>query len=188
MKNTKIKLRQKYTEKGKSYLDGTGFYQKEFDELFKKVPPEGSAKTVNIELIRSVNNLAYEYFNNGNGNARKYSSSIDTYSCPECGGSGSVEVYEGLDDDETFLEKCPECEGTGEIEEEYEEVIGINKWFKSYLEFIESKIPETKELLKEIENIIINDDATYLKEDRYIKLTDIVVNYCINNEDIKVCK
>lgn len=65
--NTIVK---KVTENGKSYWDGNGAYQKEFDALYEElVPPSGEAKTVVGELVRSISRLTYEYYNNGNQNA-----------------------------------------------------------------------------------------------------------------------
>ena len=65
--NTIVK---KQTENGKSYWDGNGAYQEEFDKLYNElVPDSGEAKTVVGELVRSISRLTYEYYNNGNQNA-----------------------------------------------------------------------------------------------------------------------
>ena len=60
----------KFTKKGNSYWNDSGIYQKEYDELYKKlVPAQGKAETLNGELLRAIGILYYEYCNNGNCNA-----------------------------------------------------------------------------------------------------------------------
>lgn len=187
MKNNKLKFKQKYTKKGKSYWNSNGVYQEEFNKFLEKMPEMDKADTLNIELIRCINNLSYEYYNNGNCNAKKYSSSIERYDCFECGGEGEIEAWEGFDDDEeVVIETCQECMGTGELDEEFDEVSDVSSHFQEMLDFISGKISNTTELTETIRDIIINDDPNYKKEEAYVKLTDIVVNYCINNEDVKL--
>jgi hypothetical protein len=63
-----------------SYWNGTGAYQKEYKELyFKLVPKQGSAATLNGELIRAISRLTYEFYNNGNANALIGSSTIHPF-------------------------------------------------------------------------------------------------------------
>lgn len=57
------------TEIGKSYWNGTGFYQKEYEELQEELIPQmGKAESEEGELLRSISRLYYDYCNNGNGN------------------------------------------------------------------------------------------------------------------------
>ena len=66
--------------KGKSYWDGTGQYQTEYKTLCDNlVPDSGSAATLHGELIRAITRLSYEYYNNGNCNARERYINGDTY-------------------------------------------------------------------------------------------------------------
>lgn len=54
-----------------SYWNEKGEYQKEYDELWPQlVPASGEAETANGEAIRCASRLYYEYYNNGNFNAR----------------------------------------------------------------------------------------------------------------------
>ena len=67
MKNVEMKN----TVKGNSYWDGTGAYNAEQKELNEKlVPVMGDADTLHGEVLRCANWIYYEYFNNGNYNAR----------------------------------------------------------------------------------------------------------------------
>lgn len=51
------------------YWNEEGAWKKELDELTDAMPATGSAKTLNGELVRSINRLYYDYCNNGNMNA-----------------------------------------------------------------------------------------------------------------------
>ena len=63
----------KRTESGKTYFNGEGAYQNEFNELWEKlVPVNGIATTLHGELVRAAGRLNYEYFNNGNCNALRW--------------------------------------------------------------------------------------------------------------------
>ena len=59
----------KRTTLGQSYWNGQGAYKKELDVLNEQMPAEGSAETLNGELVRAANRLYWDYCNNGNGNA-----------------------------------------------------------------------------------------------------------------------
>lgn len=51
------------------YYDGTGRYDNEYKELWKKlVPKSGQADTIQGELVRVIGRLADEFYRNGNGN------------------------------------------------------------------------------------------------------------------------
>ena len=55
----------KFTKSENSYYNGNGAYQKEYEELYKKlVPNSGSAQTIHGELIRAISRLLHEYYNN----------------------------------------------------------------------------------------------------------------------------
>ena len=59
----------KLCQNGQSYWQGTGVYQKEYDDLYERlVPKRGCADTIAGEMVRGVSRLYYDYFNNGNCN------------------------------------------------------------------------------------------------------------------------
>lgn len=61
-----------------SYWNGNGKFQKEYDEFFEKlVPPEGEAKTMKGELLRSVSSIYYDCYNNGFCNIGNLKSKIN---------------------------------------------------------------------------------------------------------------
>ena len=51
-----------------TYWNNTGKYQTELDELTKKVPTSGKARELHIDLVRNVQSLVYDHYNNGNCN------------------------------------------------------------------------------------------------------------------------
>lgn len=81
MKEQQSEIHQvRLTEAGKSYWEGNGAYQKEYDELYEKlVPARGCAETVAGEMIRGVSRLYYDYFNNGNDNVADVQYDDDDY-------------------------------------------------------------------------------------------------------------
>lgn len=51
------------------YCDGNGKFQKEYDELNDKlVPAMGKCDTLEGELLRAIDRIYYDYYNNGNCN------------------------------------------------------------------------------------------------------------------------
>ena len=64
-------LSKNQTPKGNSYWNDTGLYQKEYDDFYNElVPSSNEAETNHGELIRCISRLTYDYYNNGNCNAR----------------------------------------------------------------------------------------------------------------------
>lgn len=51
------------------YWGKNGSYQTLMDEVSDRIPPEVVADTLHTELVRCINSLSYEYYNNGNCNA-----------------------------------------------------------------------------------------------------------------------
>ena len=49
----------------KTYWNGNGKYQKEYEILVKLIPEKGRSKFENIELLRCISNIYYDYYNNG---------------------------------------------------------------------------------------------------------------------------
>lgn len=68
----------KLTPKENNYWNSTGAYEKELKVLTDELMPIiGQAKTINGELIRAIHRLCYDYYNNGNCNARVSCKKID---------------------------------------------------------------------------------------------------------------
>jgi len=48
-----------------TYWNGKGKYQKQYEILEKLIPKEKRSKYENIELLRCISNVYYDYYNNG---------------------------------------------------------------------------------------------------------------------------
>ena len=182
-RNNKINEKE---ETRKSYWDGTGKYQKEYDRLWKElVPSSGEAETEEGELIRAVGRLFYEYCNNGNCNAAE----SNQEECENCYGSGEVEnpSYDPDDEDgyEDEYEECGWCDGgynDGELE--------MDDFFGDFLDLIERKVGCDKEV-DAVRELIMNPslhynyDYTQEEMDIYNRLTDCVVEYVLDKEKNK---
>ena len=168
---------QKFTDPKNSYWNETGIYQKEYDELYDTlVPDSGEAETINGELIRAVSILAYDYYNNGNGNAVEVIYDTDTYECSACNGEGEIEFR----DEEEEYEVCDECGGSGEIEPDYK----VNDYYSLMLGFISNIVPNSIDYVNEVESVITDPYYSKYKANiAYNHLIDIVVYYVMNNED-----
>ena len=122
------------TEKGKSYWNNNGAYQKEYEELYEKlVPSSGEADSIHGEMIRAVSRLFYDFCNNGNCNVIE----IEQDTCQECGGCG----YED-NDDEDGIEDCYWCDGQGTEEGD----IVIDDYYQEMIDFLEDNMDNTKSL------------------------------------------
>lgn len=179
----------KTTTIGSSYYNNQGAYQTEYSELYDKyVPTQGSAETLNGELIRAISRLAHDYYNNGNGNAAEQVWGNESYTCSGCGGTGRTCSYDN-DSDEFDEPECDECGGSGEEYEEVIQEIKVGGMFQSFLDLIEQNVPEAKEAVSEVEALILTE--FYLTDDQfsdknkqvYNTLFDIVIHYVLNNED-----
>lgn len=159
---------KKQTVSGKSYWDGSGVYQEEYNELYEKmVPARGNASTLNGELIRAVSRLAYEYCNNGNCNA------CEAHEIQNDG-------WYGGDEDE-------------EWEEETEYDYSLSDYYGKFLQIIEEtiKTDEVAKLVASVEEIILNSRQDWFKKQMfsdencltYDRLVDEVVYYVLTNED-----
>ena len=178
----------KSTELGKSYWNGTGAFQKEYDELYKQhVPSSGAASTLNGELIRAISRLFYEYCNNGNCNACEQKWGEEEYTCGCCNGSG---VMMGEDDDGNEIEvDCDTCYGFGTESEEVIESTSVAPFYVQFLELIEKSVPSAKEDVKKVENFIEADlynSSTQFSDENmkiYNALCDKVIFHVLTNED-----
>lgn len=52
----------------KTYWNGNGKFQAEYDELVNLMPASGKSDTVAGELIRATSRIGYQFYNNGFGN------------------------------------------------------------------------------------------------------------------------
>lgn len=142
------------TELGKSYYDETGFYQKEFDKLYKEsVPEEGRADYLNGELLRAISRLHHEYYNNGNCNARDYNNNF----------------RHTWDDDDDY------------DEDDYE--IVLNEYYGNFLELIKITLGNVTNLINKIIDIIFIEEPSYSDSEMniYDSLCDKVMEYVLNN-------
>jgi hypothetical protein len=137
----------KETQKGNSYWNQTGAYQKEYDQLWKQlVPSNGTSSTVIGELIRCGGRLLYEYCNNGNCNAVETEYETDVTICYCCNGTGKVEEYDYETDQDTEV-ICQDCYGYGEIEEDVEGNKFITDYYKDMLSFLKLNMDNKKTVL-----------------------------------------
>lgn len=164
------------TKKGDSYWNDTGAYQKDFDRLWKElVPPRDKASTIQGELIRIVNNFAYEYYNNGNCNSVE----IIKEDCEECDGSG-WEVY----NDEEKID-CSYCGGECQVYDRKE----LRDDYEDYIYFLNRYLKED-EYASNLKEFLLSDDKGYGKykfdddEERvYVDLTDAVMYQVLTTEN-----
>lgn len=175
----------KHTKIGNSYWDGNGIYQEEYDNLYETlVPSHGSSKTLNGELIRSISRLFYEYCNNGNINSRDEKYVDEEEPCWDCGGSGIITDY---DNDEEIEIDCEYCGGCGYNSEEVLDETYISPMYKQFLQLIEQNVPDIKNDIKNVSNIILNnykgDEFSDENIQYYNDMCDKVIYYVINNED-----
>lgn len=152
------------------YWGNNGAYQEEYDRLYEElVPAQGAATTTNGELIRAASRLAYDYYNNGNCNARE-----DHYeTCPSCDGTGE---YEG---DGEYDDCCYECGGDGE----YLSESTVAPYYQQFIDFIE-KTMGTEEVLA----ITAKIAAFICKESSddkgiYDQLMDEVMHYVLTHDN-----
>lgn len=116
-----------------TYWNSNGKYQKNYEEMWKLVPPQGEVIIENndelqeaIENIRQMARLYHDFYNNGCCNVVE----VLTETCDECGGGG----FQDEDEDENF-EDCHWCGGNGEVEGEtiidtrYESYVNNLQWY-----------------------------------------------------------
>src|ERR1700722_1596329 len=114
-----------------SYWCEKGAYQQEYDSLYASlVPSSGSSETLRGELVRSISKLGYEYYNNGNCNARH-----------------------------SFRPAVSYLHDSDSSEEEEEEVVMISEFYDQLLTLILTHIPDLKSVLDEIRSIIVENSG-----------------------------
>ena len=139
----------KSTPLGKTYWNYEGAYQKEHDELYKKLVPScAEAETIHGELIRVANRFYYDYFNNGNCNVIEER----FRDCPECEGTGweYTKSYNSYDDDEDYdeiAEDCSYCGGNCTVHDKYV----ITEYYEQMLSWI-SRYMTNDKVLRDFKN------------------------------------
>jgi hypothetical protein len=171
----------KLTEAGKSYWDGTGAYQTEYENIYGfAVPSSGSSLSLKGELVRAISRLVYEHCNNGNCNAREVHYETDESSCWGCGGAG----YH----DEEQEEECYDCCGSGYVEEEYEADATVSEFYDKFLMLIEEHVTDADELTEAVRNLICEhpDDFSEKGMATYNILFDTVMAWVVDpaNPDV----
>lgn len=188
MSNEKqIKMEQQYTPLGKSYWGNKGAYQKQYDELEKKlIPSQGEADTVHGEMLRAIGNLFYDYCNNGNGNAVDQNHD----DCPECNGTGWEQEEEYVDDDENgnpIYEEvdvdCGYCGGECTIPADK----FVTPYYEKQLKFLKDNMtnPETAKALEEFMTDKSTDNSGFSDKEMnvYNKVCDEVVFQALTTEN-----
>lgn len=171
-------MEKKKTLKGKSYWAETGAYQKELNEIFDKlVPSIGKADTVHGELVRSINNLSYDWGNNGNGNAVEPVKK----DCPECGGSGWETINQGEEDEEEV--DCSYCGGDCSIHTANE----FREDFEEMVEFIQDNLPKSEQhIVEQFKEVVLELDGRETpisEQEAYNNLTDAIMHYVTTTEN-----
>lgn len=158
----------KRTELTNHYWEETGAYTSELKELTNElVPTMGRASTLQGELIRSLNNLYYEYCNNGNMNALNVTTE-------------EVEV-----DDFEWEEE----EVGREIADHFNNHLGlICRVLMDEKGISEDREDEIREVLTSIQHLILfsdndNDQFSDRKMHRYDTLADLVVDFVLRHRD-----
>lgn len=182
----------KKTQSGCSYFEGTGAYQQEYDELWEKhVPLSGMAKTRNGELIRAIGRLTYEYFNNGNINAREDHFHTEEFACPSCHGTGTVEDE---DEDGNVIEvDCSDCGGSGYFAEEVEDESTISPMYDAFIRLIDESVPGISGTMEMVADVIYashpqSADSLFApwKVGYYSEMADRVVAYVLATPDTEI--
>lgn len=147
------------------YWDGKGTWKEEFDKLTEEMPARGAAQTLNVELVRAVNRLYYDYCNNGNMNAADVK---------------TVSNWDEDDDEEEEISWNPYYEKFYEL-------------IESTLQDVESELTfeaknEILNALKTVDDLVLNygyisDEFSDKNMHAYDVLVDFVCWYCLNHID-----
>lgn len=197
-------MEKKQTPKGKSYWDGNGVYQKEYDALYERlVPVQGEANSVHGEMIRSISRLFYDFCNNGNGNAIEVPTSWED--CDRCDGTGyekqECQFCEGDGHEGDDMDECSGCSGDGEVDQDCEwcggecgeDVSGdpeITPYYESMLDYLEEHMDDTSSLEKLREFMLDPNNGynSYTYNDKEMKVyndvCDAVVYQILTTENV----
>ena len=176
-------MEKKITENGKSYWNGNGAYQTEYDKMCDElIPIRGKSSTLHGELIRCGSRLFYDYCNNGNGNVIEVETEYEEYGCYECDGTGEVEEF---DEDVT----CDECGGSGTYEEEFDGEQSINLFYQEMIDFLRENL-NNKGVVVSLEDFLTSNDTDYSFNNTEMKvynnLMDEVMYQVLTTENVKL--
>lgn len=147
----------------------------------------GRGDNLRAEVVRAANRLYYEYFNNGNCNAREIEEQEpEEIDCPICGGLGYI------DDEEQC--NCEECDGLGFIYDEPEVEVKIDKFYGAFIDLIRNAFENDNNedgvsVIDRIENFIMNEDTdqrSYLSDKNmhmYDLMIDLVYEWAVKHEN-----
>jgi hypothetical protein len=170
-------MEKRITPKGQSYYGSTGAYQKEYDEVVKKlIPGHGEAETKHGEMVRIIDNLTQDFFE------QDLQNSVDavTEDCPECGGSG-WEVTNWRDknkpDYEEEKDDCSVCGGNCTIRRGGK----FNRYFGGRFIYLTHALPYNERgLMDKLEEFLLKGrgEETVLDE-----VADSVMHFVLNSEN-----
>lgn len=176
----------KFTENGKSYWDGSGAYQEEYNTLYDEmVPASGHAETKVGEVLRAVSRLGYEYYNNGNCNACETEEiEGEWHECETCNGNGEIE------DEDGEMITCPDCCGDGGYSDESEYEYSISEFYEQFLLLLEEvfgecECAEGEKAVGKVREIIVDSCFSKENERAYARMTDCAMAWIIENKDSK---
>ena len=152
MKNSKV---------GESYWNDNGAYNAVQLELYNKlVPSMGEADSIHGEVLRCANALYWDYFNNGNGNARE-EIAVDS------------DYYDEEDED------------YNDYDEEYEYV--VDERYENMIQYISDSIgsSEIVSILRNVHEIILDNRNKFDSHsvNIYDSLIDHVVYFILSSEN-----
>ena len=166
-------FKNKLNESDAPYWDSdTGKYAKEYSKLYDEfVPDSGCSKYVIGEFIRIVSRILYEYYNNGNINARDIQYEEECY---------DTEVWDDESQEYYTEEECEEVEGD----------CNISGYYESMLEFVEKHGPVgIKDIVNNVRDVICKYDNNYDFNESdnkpYTLLADTLIKHVIDNYNDK---
>jgi hypothetical protein len=179
------------TPNGKSYWDGNGAYQKEYDQLVSTlVPNMGEANTIHGEMIRVIGRLTYDFCNNGNCNVISHETKTEKCDCYECNGRGVVDEYNEETEEEEEID-CGVCGGSGESYEDVDGDAYIEDYYEKMVDFLEKHLTN-KEVVKNLRAFLLDNSNGYSKykfDDNemrvYNELADAVIYQCLTTENVE---
>lgn len=167
-------MEKKITENGKSYWNGNGAYQTEYDKLYSQlVPSIGSSPTLHGELIRCCSRLFYDYCNNGNCNVIEFTTEYDESTCWSCNGDGEVDDYD--DEDNLTSVTCDECCGQGYFDEEVDGEASINPFYQEMINFLYKNM-KSDVVVRNLEDFLTSNDNNYKFNSNEMKVYNNLVD------------
>ena len=142
--------------------------QKDYEKFTSFIPTEGKADTLEIELLRLITNLYYDFCNNGNGNVREKIIEYAENQCYICSGDGTIKFPDGE------VEDCDDCGGEGWIEEEVDwEYVYAQGW-EDDITFLREHLPKSNYLIDRLEDLILFYEK-YNFDDSQLNRYDVIV-------------